>query len=124
MFPISVTILEDSSMEFLLGLDMLRRHQCSIDLSENALKIGHERVPFLGEGDLPMHLRDINNAQPGDEMRVSGELPAAPRSAAVGFPESVVKSLEDMGFSREQVIEALTVTGGDPAAATNFLLGQ
>lgn len=39
-FPISVTILEDNSMEFLLGLDMLRRHQCSIDLHENVLKIG------------------------------------------------------------------------------------
>jgi DNA damage-inducible protein 1 len=137
IFPISVTVLEDSSMDFLLGLDMLRRHQCSIDLHENVLKIGTEKVPFLGEGDLPMHLRDVNNQQPGDELRSSsGNVPpqgAPAASLASGapaqaqrpqFPEEVIKSLEDMGFARPQVLEALVVCGGDAAAASNYLLSQ
>lgn len=136
--PVSVTILEDSSMEFLLGLDMLRRHQCSIDLSENCLKIGAEKVPFLGEGDLPMHLRDVNNQQPGDELRSSGAVPAqssnppqlpASEGGSGGtvsspFSEDSIKSLVDMGFSRAQALEALTVTNGDVSAATNYLLTQ
>ena len=42
------------------------------DLNENCLKIANEKVPFLGEGDLPIHLRDVNNPQPGDELRSSG----------------------------------------------------
>ena len=36
----AVTVLENQDMEFLLGLDMLKRHQCSIDLMTNQLKIG------------------------------------------------------------------------------------
>ncbi|CAL5377214.1 unnamed protein product [Camellia sinensis] len=36
-------------MDFLFGLDMLRKHQCIIDLKENVLRVGGEEVsvPFL-----------------------------------------------------------------------------
>merc|ERR1712151_319580 len=30
-FLVSITVLDDQNMDFLIGLDMLRRHQCSID---------------------------------------------------------------------------------------------
>lgn len=52
-FPCSFTILEDQDMEFILGLDMLRRHQCTIDLNNNVLVIGSEKAPFLAEKDIP-----------------------------------------------------------------------
>ncbi len=67
-FPCSFTILENQGVEFLLGLDMLKRHQvtsmrkkrfhshaikCCLDLKENILKIGSESVPFLAEKDIP-----------------------------------------------------------------------
>ena len=49
--PSSFTILDQKGMDFLFGLDMLRRHQGCIDLQKNVLRIGTEEVPFFtGEG--------------------------------------------------------------------------
>ncbi|GAA6090213.1 protein DDI1 homolog 2 isoform X1 [Tachysurus ichikawai] len=53
--PCSFSILEDQPMDMLLGLDMLKRHQCSIDLKKNVLLIGTTgtETSFLPEGELP-----------------------------------------------------------------------
>lgn len=53
--PSSFIILEGQEMDFLLGLDMLKRHQCSIDLKDNVLVIGTTgtRTKFLNENEIP-----------------------------------------------------------------------
>ncbi|KAF4079225.1 hypothetical protein AMELA_G00190520 [Ameiurus melas] len=53
--PCSFSILEDQPMDMLLGLDMLKRHQCSIDLKKSVLLIGTTgtETRFLPEGELP-----------------------------------------------------------------------
>ncbi|XP_027715611.1 protein DDI1 homolog 2 isoform X2 [Vombatus ursinus] len=53
--PCSFSILEEQPMDMLLGLDMLKRHQCSIDLKKNVLVIGTTgtQTTFLPEGELP-----------------------------------------------------------------------
>ncbi|XP_030041705.1 protein DDI1 homolog 2 isoform X2 [Microcaecilia unicolor] len=53
--PCSFSILEEQPMDMLLGLDMLKRHQCSIDLKKNVLLIGTTgtQTTFLPEGELP-----------------------------------------------------------------------
>eukprot|EP00276_Gloeochaete_wittrockiana_P015586 CAMPEP_0184336780 /NCGR_PEP_ID=MMETSP1089-20130417/4976_1 /TAXON_ID=38269 ORGANISM="Gloeochaete wittrockiana, Strain SAG46.84" /NCGR_SAMPLE_ID=MMETSP1089 /ASSEMBLY_ACC=CAM_ASM_000445 /LENGTH=337 /DNA_ID=CAMNT_0026661901 /DNA_START=86 /DNA_END=1099 /DNA_ORIENTATION=- len=63
-FPCTFTVLENQDMEFLLGLDMLKRHQCCIDLKSHCLRIGQEDlvVPFLSEKDIPKHLRDAEES--------------------------------------------------------------
>ncbi|XP_076821116.1 protein DDI1 homolog 2-like [Clavelina lepadiformis] len=55
----SFSILEDQPMDVLLGLDMLRRHLCVIDLRENSLIIGTTitKTTFLSENELPSHGR-------------------------------------------------------------------
>ncbi|XP_024426681.1 protein DDI1 homolog 1 [Desmodus rotundus] len=51
----SFSILEEQPMDMLLGLDVLKRHQCCIDLKKNVLVIGTTgtQTHFLPEGELP-----------------------------------------------------------------------
>ncbi|KAM6979993.1 protein DDI1 homolog 2-like [Aplochiton taeniatus] len=53
--PCSFSILEDQPMDMLLGLDMLKRHQCAIDLKKNVLLFGTTgtETRFLPEAELP-----------------------------------------------------------------------
>lgn len=53
-FICSFTVLEDNKVEFLFGLDNLKRHQCNIDLVHNQLHLrnGEISVPFLSEGEI------------------------------------------------------------------------
>ncbi|XP_040989783.1 protein DNA-DAMAGE INDUCIBLE 1 isoform X3 [Juglans microcarpa x Juglans regia] len=59
-YPCSFTVLDAPNMEFLFGLDMLRKHQCIIDLKENLLRVGggEVSVPFLQEKDIPSRFLD------------------------------------------------------------------
>ncbi len=60
-FPISITVLENNDVDFLFGLDTLRRYRCCIDLEKNILRIegaaGKEEIPFLPESELPENAR-------------------------------------------------------------------
>lgn len=58
----SFSILEDQVMDMLLGLDMLKRHQCCIDLKRNILVIGTTgtETPFLTESELPKHIGNLD----------------------------------------------------------------
>lgn len=60
--PSSFNVLEQQPMDMLLGLDMLRRHQCVIDLKDNILRIGTTgtETKFLIESELPFHARSIH----------------------------------------------------------------
>lgn len=51
----SFSVLAEQPMDMLLGLDMLKRHQCNIDLKRNVLHIGTTgtETPFLSESELP-----------------------------------------------------------------------
>lgn len=53
VFEITFEVLDElnGTFDILLGLDMLRKHQAFIDISENQLRIGGTTVPFLDEKD-------------------------------------------------------------------------
>ncbi|XP_058805762.1 protein DDI1 homolog 2 isoform X2 [Phymastichus coffea] len=67
----SFSVLEEQPMDMLLGLDMLKRHQCCIDLKKNVLIIGTTgmETPFLTEGDLPECARLSSNIDDLEEDR-------------------------------------------------------
>ncbi|CDJ45224.1 DNA-damage inducible protein, putative [Eimeria tenella] len=50
--PCSFIVLEDSKMQMLLGLDMLKRYQMVIDLKKNVLVVEGEEIPFLSEAQI------------------------------------------------------------------------
>merc|ERR1719228_1716528 len=89
----SFSILEAQPMDMLLGLDMLKTHQCTIDLRKNCLMIGTTgtETKFLSENELPACAR-LSGAGAGDE----GEAAALKASA------KEAGSLED-----KQLAEAL-----------------
>ncbi|KAK6361865.1 DNA damage-inducible protein 1, variant 2 [Orbilia blumenaviensis] len=67
----SFTVMEGKDVDLLLGLDMLKRHQASINLKDNLLEFGDTKIPFLPEGECPR-----NFEAPGQEDEPVVEGPA------------------------------------------------
>jgi len=101
----SFSILEAQPMDMLLGLDMLKKHQCTIDLRKNCLMIGTTgtETKFLSENELPACAR-LSGAGTGDE----GEAAAMKASA------KDAGSLED-----KQLAEALARSASDQSMDTS-----
>ncbi|KAF5294060.1 hypothetical protein FQA39_LY13534 [Lamprigera yunnana] len=140
----SFSVLEEQPMDMLLGLDMLKRHQCCIDLKRNALRIGTTgtETPFLSERDLPecarlsslseddvMPRRKINDRQELHRPSSNSENSVASISTSVilsddKFTEADVSELVALTFTREQVIFELRRFNGDKTQATAALFAK
>lgn len=103
----SFTVLEDNKVDLLFGLDNLKRHQCCIDLVESRLHFarGEFSVPFLADGQIKRNAFQ-------DELK---------KQASSSEDTPVVKELMDMGFSKEKVLEALSICDGNKEHAINYL---
>ncbi|XP_017784750.1 PREDICTED: protein DDI1 homolog 2 isoform X2 [Nicrophorus vespilloides] len=141
----SFSVLEEQPMDMLLGLDMLKRHQCAIDLKTNVLKIGTTgtETRFLPESDLPDCAR-LSSASEEDMIRESRkqaeemELEKAIRNSTKdaqgastsggnsqdNVNETDVKELVSLGFTREQVVDELRRFNGDKTQATAALFAK
>ncbi|PNH04230.1 DNA damage-inducible protein 1, partial [Tetrabaena socialis] len=72
----SITVLEQKSgPQFIFGLDMLRRHQCCVDLAKGVLRVGscNVELPFLVESQIPTdfsaHVEDVSEAEANRRMQ-------------------------------------------------------
>ncbi|KAL6945407.1 hypothetical protein ACO0QE_002859 [Hanseniaspora vineae] len=148
----SFTVL-DINVDLLLGLDMLKRYQACIDLEKNVLKFAGIETPFLGEADIPKEPvlekiagADVNagsgargtagqgfnankRATPTQTKPASSvKQPKQEERTLLGVPEqfseSSIKTLMDLGFPREKVIEALKVANGNADLAASILLNM
>ena len=147
--PCSFTVMEGKSVDLLLGLDMLKRHQASIDLAKDKLIIQDEEVSFLSEADIPKESEEALEEEPtmpgpagttigqrsgvvsGPGGSTQGSQGAAAPPPTAGRPpsdgppvdETAVKQLVDLGFPREAAIEALKATSGNVEHAAGLLFG-
>ena len=147
--PCSFTVMENKGVEFLFGLDMLRRHQACIDLSKNVLRIGDQEVAFLAEHEIPaadrfeekggQYAKEGEEAKKGDtaSSSTSGAKPAAqttapapvassssasaPPPVPAKYSEENIKTLTDLGVSRTEAIGALDMCGGNVDMAASML---
>jgi len=145
----SLTILEDDKVDFLLGLDMLKRHRCCIDLDQNRLVFGDVKidVPFLAEKDIKrgfsiaayeeqMKMEEEKDKNKPTGTQQAGQTQAKPTNANQAQPkpatqqvgqqkpvsseEDIVK-LVNLGFTRQQATQALTICGGNAEMAASYL---
>uniref|UniRef100_A0A8C6D4E1 Ubiquitin-like domain-containing protein n=1 Tax=Moschus moschiferus TaxID=68415 RepID=A0A8C6D4E1_MOSMO len=84
-----VHLAQEQPMDMLLGLDMLKRHECSIDLKKNVLVISTtgSKTTFLPEGELPECARLAYRAG-RDEVQPE-------EIADQEWAEALLKSVED-----------------------------
>jgi len=145
-YPCSFTVLDQPDLEFIFGLDMLRKHQCSIDLNDNVLRVGggEHAVPFLQEKDLPLHLHDdkrleepTSGAPSSSTINVHPPAPIHAPAGPVSVPESnkrarspqdvqnegKVQRLIELGFDRATVLQALSLFNGNEEQAASYLFG-
>ncbi|CAG9465183.1 unnamed protein product [Pedinophyceae sp. YPF-701] len=103
---IACSVLEGDTMDFLLGLDNLKRHQCCIDLAKNELRFGSSDVvvPFLPEHEIPKN--DIarkaqaaaeakQKAAEGGGAAQPGGDPAGPSAAGAGAAQAAQQAPAD-----------------------------
>eukprot|EP00602_Paraphysomonas_sp_CaronLab_P005400 CAMPEP_0185019804 /NCGR_PEP_ID=MMETSP1103-20130426/2379_1 /TAXON_ID=36769 /ORGANISM="Paraphysomonas bandaiensis, Strain Caron Lab Isolate" /LENGTH=327 /DNA_ID=CAMNT_0027550291 /DNA_START=286 /DNA_END=1269 /DNA_ORIENTATION=- len=139
-FPISLTVLENDDVDFLFGLDMLKRHRCAIDLRDNVLRVegsrGIEEAPFLSEGEIPKKFpedsvskrsRSHSEGEPSSPNRTgvsrSGSLGDASCSDA-HLVNSDVIHLCSLGFSIVEASNALSQAEGDVELAAQLLFSS
>lgn len=88
--PCSFTVMEGKSVELLLGLDMLKRYQASIDLANDKLIIQGVEVAFLGEANIPKEAEEALETEP--RVKGPGGTTIGQRSGAVSAPSGPAPS--------------------------------
>jgi len=112
----SFSILEEQPMDMLLGLDMLKKHQCTIDLKKNVLVIGTTgtETPFLSEADLPPCARLSSQVNEEDAVRSSAKEAAAEEDRQLA--EAIARSASGSSMDTSESSKGAT-PGPTPAAA-------
>ncbi|KAF9952757.1 DNA damage-inducible protein 1 [Mortierella alpina] len=98
----SFTIMEGKGVDLLFGLDMLKRHQASIDLKKDCLVINGTEIRFLSEHELPSSAKDNSELTPEEQ-------------AMIGNSE---KSLESKASTSAAVVSASASSGASSGSTS------
>lgn len=105
----SFSVLEDQTMDMLLGLDMLKRHQCTIDLQQNVLRIGTTgtETTFLPENELPTHSRLTLTGEEGEKMAAEEIKATADALEAAEIQKAIERSKNEQGQYKVPMIVSI-----------------
>jgi len=131
---ISLTVLDQKEgIDFIFGLDMLRKHKFIVDLGKGALVIpgmdgsSLETIPFLSEGDLP----DVNQQQQRqpntstttkDNNNNNNNTSATTSTSVIIDLDQKVQQLLLLGFLKDDAVAALKMANGNLDIAASILL--
>lgn len=141
----SFTVMEGKDVDLLLGLDMLKRHQMSIDLKKNCLRIETDEIPFLGESEIPKMMEEVlenepkvegpggstigtetGTVMPGNSNAATQGGSAQASSSGINQPgqitEESITKVTELGFARNEAIAALRQADGNVELAISLLL--
>ncbi|VBB25883.1 unnamed protein product [Acanthocheilonema viteae] len=112
-FPCNFDVLANRDIDVLLGLDILKRHRCVIDLQNNCLRFGESAVThFLPDSEVPQ--RNLERFGTAHASSTNVEVDSAKLASlmALGFEEAAARAM-------------LIQCGNDvEAAAANLLARQ
>jgi len=90
-YPVSITVLGGGDVDFLLGLDMLKRHRAVINLGDSTLKFeGSSAINFLSEKDMPISAR--GHYDPVADEAAAVEASSSASSSSASSAESAAQS--------------------------------
>uniref|UniRef100_W6NBR8 Peptidase aspartic and Ubiquitin-associated translation elongation factor EF1B domain containing protein n=1 Tax=Haemonchus contortus TaxID=6289 RepID=W6NBR8_HAECO len=108
-FPCNFDVMADREMDLLLGLNILKRHQCNINLKTNMLEMGDGTMtPFLSDSEINSHLDDLASSNPSD----------------FAVDADMLAQAMNLGFSEAEAKEALQMTRNDLEAALQQLFSK
>lgn len=129
------SVMEDQSYDMLLGLDMLRKHQATIDLRNNCLRMGSSSAPFLPEHRIPYHMRALADAahsnpaatvdtNAAEQNTVGGRNLGSDRGNAFNSDEIISQTAGQAALIRanKQKADALVVLGFSRSDADRALI--
>ena len=135
--PVSITVLETMHIDFLFGLDMLKRYNCMIDLDKNVLRLHNgyksngerdfEELHFLSEAEIPRSEDDVSEGQKPSSSNPpahsaggssSSSQSAQPSSAAASASPSYQPHASSSSTATPSSTSALNPPSGAAAATT------
>ncbi|EPY30424.1 DNA damage-inducible protein 1 [Strigomonas culicis] len=130
---LSFSVLKESSIDVIIGLDQLKRHAMCVDLRRNVLQIEDMSVPFLPESEIPHKREKALEAlsQPSEEGQGGEQPQAAPPTSGSGalteVQQAAVQQVRDFigtDVPVEHAVALLAAANWDVEAAVELFMSD
>uniref|UniRef100_A0A0K0DZB9 UBA domain-containing protein n=1 Tax=Strongyloides stercoralis TaxID=6248 RepID=A0A0K0DZB9_STRER len=123
LFEIPIQVLDGNDSTVLIGLDMLKRNQCIIDLQRNVLRFGDgTETPFLSEAEAQKERDAFDEQMAIYNSSQTMETEGTPTTFVADSEK--LSQLLSMGFDEGRAREALKICDNNLELAVNFLFSN